>query len=329
MYRTIRTALTYFFKGKTMDIALDSLNKRIILVMLTLWMSVVAQVTRSTLTDVAPKPGRIIFITGSCSSGKSSMAKIIAKKLDAKSYEFDEYVMPLILKKFVVKHYGNFWGFFINGIFARNFFSTINLLSEKSKYRYQMKFFKDLREGLAIEPVTQMYREAKSVALRGQDVIVESPIYLWHGVDFISCLDEFKGMNVTYVLAYCPWDDLIARLTMRNSEKGTKTRRELDWVLVNYIQCVDVDTKQRDQYCLESINGKNVHSLVEQYSQPFGKKKKPRIFNETKQSVLNAFATDDDYYVYPRFTYNLVVNTRRNNPAQGAETVLGYLTAQR
>ena len=50
--------------------------------------------------------GRIIFVTGSCSSGKSSMSQIIAQRLNAQYFAFDEYVMPLILKKFVTKHYG-------------------------------------------------------------------------------------------------------------------------------------------------------------------------------------------------------------------------------
>lgn len=80
-----------------------------------------------------PLQGRIIFVTGSCSSGKSSMAKIIAQKLNAKFFNFDEYVIPLVLKKFITKHYGKFLSFFIGGFVMRNFFTAVNILSEKRK----------------------------------------------------------------------------------------------------------------------------------------------------------------------------------------------------
>jgi chloramphenicol 3-O-phosphotransferase len=177
--------------------------------------------------------GRIIFVTGSCSAGKSATSKVIAEKLHAKSFNFDEYVMPLVLKKFIIKHYGKFLAFFISGMVIRNFFKAINLLSEKKKYEFQKKFYDDLRGGLAVEPTLKMYREVKKLALQGHDVVVESPIYLWDGVDFLECLKTFDGTDITYVLAYCPWDDLISRIQKRNLSKNKKIRRELDWVVIN------------------------------------------------------------------------------------------------
>ena len=104
------------------------------------------------LKNEAISPGRIIFVTGSCSSGKSSMAKIIAQKLNAKLYAFDEYVMPIVLKRFIKKHYGSFVAFFVNKFVMRNFFSTVSFLSDKKKYELQVKFYNDLRQGHAVEP---------------------------------------------------------------------------------------------------------------------------------------------------------------------------------
>jgi chloramphenicol 3-O-phosphotransferase len=226
--------------------------------------------------------GRIIFVTGSCSSGKSSMAKVIAEKLHAKSFNFDEYVMPLILKKFITKHYGKFLAFFISGLVMRNFFKMVNLLSEKRKYEFQKKFYNDLKQGLAIEPTLKMYRAVKKVAQQGRDVVVESPIYLWDGVDFLDCLKTFDGTDITYVQAYCPWDDLISRIQQRNLSKSKRIRRELDWVVINYMHCFEITPEFHDEPFMEYINGKNVRNVITEYSQSKYKKRRMCLLAETQ-----------------------------------------------
>ena len=142
----------------------------------------------SVLLQNKQSPGKVIFITGSCSSGKTYMAKILTKKLDARFFAFDETVMPVVLKEFIKKHYGRLFGFFINKFITRNFSTASNLVSEKKKYKMQIKFYNDLRQGLADQPTRKMYRQAKKFALQGQNVVVESPLYLWSGVDFLNCL---------------------------------------------------------------------------------------------------------------------------------------------
>jgi chloramphenicol 3-O-phosphotransferase len=269
--------------------------------------------------------GRIIFVDGSCSSGKSSMAKIIAEKLHAKSFNFDEYVMPLILKKFITKHYGKFLAFFISGFVMRNFFKMINLLSEKKKYQFQKKFYNDLRDGLAIEPTLKMYRAVKKVALQGRDVVVESPIFLWDGVDFLDCLKTFDGTNITYVLAYCPWDDLISRIQKRNLSKSKRIRRELDWVVINYMYCFDITPEFQGEHFLECLNGKNVHDVITEYSQAKYKKKRMCLLSETQSLALQKFPEDIGYYIYPRFNHDITVNTKIHSPEEGAQVVLDYI----
>jgi len=290
-------------------------------------MQLLFSVDLSAVHDIALKkypvsPGRIIFISGSCSSGKSSMANIIAQKLHAKSFAFDEYVMPLILKKFITKHYGKFLAFFINGFVNRNFFTSIGLLSEKRKYKLQLKFFSDLQQGLGHEPTLKMYREVKNVALQGKNVVVESPLYLWGGVDFLSCLAEFDGMDITYVLAYCPWNDLIDRIKKRNSTSNKKTHRELDWVLGNFMYNFDVFSDLHGENFLEVVNGSNVHTIITEYAQAKYKKQRMCLLPETQQISLQKFPENIDYYIYPRFKYNITINTKMHNPEQGAAVVL-------
>ncbi len=271
------------------------------------------------------KQGRIIFVTGSCSSGKSSMAKVIAQKLNAKSFNFDEYVMPLVLKKFVEKHYGKFLAFFVSGLVMRNFFKFIDFLSEKSKYKFQKKFYDDLRQGIAIEPTSKMYREAKRIALQGQDVVLESPLHLWEGVDCLSSLPELDGVDVTYVLAYCPWNDLVDRIQKRNLAKRKRTHREFDWVVINFMHCFDISAEYKGEDFLEYINGSNVHKVIAEYSQPKYKKNHMCLLSETQHVALQKFPKNIGYYVYPRFDYDLIVNTKINNPEQGAQVVLDYI----
>jgi chloramphenicol 3-O-phosphotransferase len=273
----------------------------------------------------AVQPGRIIFVTGSCSAGKSSMANVIAQKLDAKSFAFDEYVMPEILKKFITKHYGKFVAFFVSGFVMRNFFTAIDFLSEKKKYAFQLKFYNDLREGMAIEPTRKMYREAKRVALTGRNVVIESPLYLWNGVDFLQCLDEFNGVPVTYTLAYCPWNTLVDRIKHRNIVAKKKNRRELNWVLVNFIDNFEISPKNQGKHSLEYVSGGDVHRVIAEYVKPQYKKNKLRIVAETQQVVLKAIPQDIHYYVCPRFNYDLTINTTQHTPEQGAAVVLDYV----
>jgi deoxyadenosine/deoxycytidine kinase len=279
-------------------------------------------------SEVSPTPGKVIFITGSCSSGKSSMARILSQKLDAQMFAFDEYVMPLILKKFITKHYGKFLAFFISGLVMRNFFTTINFLSEKRKYAFQKMFLDDLQNGLAVEPTSKMYREVKKTALQGKNVVVESPLYLWGGVNFLSSLDELEGTDVTYVLAYCPWDKLIDRIKQRNSSKNKKIHRELDWVLGNYMHTFEASTDYRDENFLEYLSGDNVHDVITEYAKPGYKKKHLKLLNETRQIACEKFSQNTGYYIYPRFKHSVVVNTKTHNPEQGASVVLAHLRAR-
>jgi deoxyadenosine/deoxycytidine kinase len=276
-------------------------------------------------SEVSPTPGKIIFITGSCSSGKTSMARILSQKLDAQMFAFDEYVMPLILKKFITKHYGKFLAFFISGLVMRNFFTTINFLSEKRKYAFQKMFLDDLQNGLAVEPTSKMYREVKNTALQGKNVVVESPLYLWGGVNFLSSLNELEGTDVTYVLAYCPWDNLIDRIKQRNSSKNKKIHRELDWVLGNYMHTFEASADYRDDNFLEYLSGDNVHNIITEYAKPGYKKKHLKLLNETRQIAYEKFSQNTGYYIYPRFKHSIVVNTKTYNPEQGAFVVLEHL----
>lgn len=266
--------------------------------------------------------GKIIFVNGSCSSGKSSIVKILAQKLNAKTFAFDELVMPIVLKKFITKHYGKFLAFFINGFVMRNFFSSIDFLSEKTKYKFQIKFCNDLRAGLAVEPTKKMYRDAKNAADLGGNVVIESPLFLWDGVDFLNCLSEFEGANISYVLAYCPWNDVVERLKKRNSSPNKKVHRELDWVVGNYMNCFDISPDYRGKNYLEYIESSNVRKVVAEYAQPQYKKKQLHLMAETQNIALQKFPQDIGYYIYPRFKYNLTVNTKINTSEQGAALIL-------
>ena len=271
--------------------------------------------------------GRIIFITGSCSSGKSSLARLVAQDLNAPYYAFDEYVMPIVVKKMVEKTVGKFFAFFITKLVVRNFFTFVGLLSEKRKYAFQKKFYDELKKGIAIEPTIKMYNEVRRVALSGQDVVVEAPLHLGDGVDCLRSLSVFKGLKVNYILAYCPWENLVERIEQRNKSSNKKTHRELDWALGNFVHYFNASTIYHLD-AIDNVQGSTVKNALELYAQPRCKKKRLRILQETKQATLQIFQTDGTYYVYPRLSYDLIINTKTYSPAQGAEKVLGFLRTQ-
>lgn len=283
-----------------------------------------AEPVNHTLDQV--KPGKIIFITGSCSAGKSSIASIVAQRLNAKSFAFDELVMPVIMKKFIAKHYGKVVAALVTTMLGRNFFSSVSGLSEKTKYKYQKKFLADLKDGLGVEPTSAMYEKAKKAALAGHDVVVESPLFLFDGVTCFKSLEVFKDMDVMYVLAYCPWNNLIEHLRKRNRSENKKDHRELDWVIGNYVQYVQPSLRVQTDHHLEKIRGDHIQQQVAKYSQQKYKKKHMCLSNEIKNAVLAAFPTRYEYYIYPRFEYNLIVNTKMHDPMQGADIVLNAIS---
>jgi hypothetical protein len=54
-----------------------------------------------------------------------------------------------------------------------------------------------------------------------------------------------------------------------------------------------------------------------------------RLLAETQQIASQKFPQNTDYYVYPRFEYNVTVNTKVNAPEQGACLVMDYLQGKK
>ncbi|MBD3232079.1 hypothetical protein GF322_05495 [Candidatus Dependentiae bacterium] len=275
------------------------------------------------------KQGKIVFVTGSCSSGKSSLVDCLSKKINAKVFKFDDYVMPMIIKKFVEKHYGKLAVFFVNNFMMRNFFTTINFLSEKRKYELQKKFYADLQQGLADEPTRKMYNAAVITAQKGNNVVIESPLFLWEGVDLLNNLPALGEKNITYVLAYCPWNDLINRIKQRNLTKNKKNRRELDWVVINFIHNFDISLNRHRNNYLECLNSDNVRNVILEHSKFLYKKQRQKLMPETRQYALSTFNKNNSfYYIYPRFKYSIIINTKVNTPEQGADMVFNKIILQ-
>lgn len=271
------------------------------------------------------KPGRIIFITGSCSAGKTSLAKIIAKNLKAESFAFDEFAMPIIIKRFIAKYHGKLVAKIVIGIAMHKFFSSVSVLREKTKHKFKRKFLADLKRGLAIEPTIRMYEKVKETVSKGYDVVVESPLCLFNGVTCFECLEVLKDMDITYVLVYCPWDHLVKRLEKCNRSKDSKNHREIDWVLGNYVQYIEPSLEYRNPYFLEQVNGEHVHSDIEKYVKFKHTRQRKYFLEEARQAVLTTFPTKSMCYVYPRFVYDIIIDTSMYSPAQGASVVLHEL----
>jgi hypothetical protein len=127
-----------------------------------------------------------------------------------------------------------------------------------------------------------------------------------------------------FVLAYCPWQNLVERIMNRNQQGNKKNRRELDWVLGNFVHCFDVSPVRRAQ-ALDCICGKFVKERIAFYASPESKKTRMHILDETKQATLQAFSTDGRCYIYPRLAYDVIVNTKVCDPEQGAARVLDFV----
>jgi chloramphenicol 3-O-phosphotransferase len=179
---------------------------------------------------------------------------------------------------------------------------------------------------MAVEPIAKMYKAVKKMADKGHNVVVEAPTYLWDGVDCLSNFEALQGADVTYVLAYCPWNDLVERIKQRNASKDKKLHRELDWALINFIHTFNISRADQGKDCLERLSGDSVHRFIMEYIQQQQAKKQPPLLDETRAIVLNAFPNRDEcYFIYPRFNYDVYINTKEHSPDEGAALVLDYI----
>jgi len=86
------------------------------------------------------QPGRIIFITGSCSAGKSSLTKLVAQQLHAKTFAFDEYVIPKVLNNLMEQYVGKLFASFFTTILMRNFLPSLTFSVRKQNMRFKKNF---------------------------------------------------------------------------------------------------------------------------------------------------------------------------------------------
>lgn len=301
--------------------------KRIIAVMILTSSMCYAKALQDTKSSGKPdsSPGRVIFITGSCSSGKSSLSKIVSQELNANYFAFDEYVMPRMMKKMVEKRVGKILAFFVTKLFMRNFFTFVGFLSDKTKYEFQKQFLEELRGGIAIEPTLRMYQQVRYIALQGQDVVIEAPLHLGDGIDCEGSLAVLEGLDVLYVLAYCPWQKLVERIEQRNKTKDKRTHRELDWAIGNFLHCFEISPIHKPG-AIDHIQGDIVRNAVVDYAtSPIYKKKRLRILDETMQETLQVFKDNREYYIYPKRNYDLIINTGAYSAAQGAAMILDFM----
>lgn len=277
-------------------------------------------------TDSRPtvQSGRVIFITGSCSSGKSSLAQSVAQKLNAKYFAFDECVMPRVLNKMIARYVGSFFAMLVTKLFMRNFFSLIGFLSDKRKYAFQKKFYKELEKGIAFQPTVMMYKKVRAQALQGHTVIVEAPLLLGDSIDCLSSLSTLRGLDVTLVLAYCPFEQLVDRIKQRNQSGNKKNYRELDWAITNFVHSFKLSTDYPDQ-AIDNVLGSSVKTFVSTHAQPIYRKQRLNLLKETQEIVLKHVSSDDVYYITPKLSYDLIVNTLMSTPDQGAESVVAFM----
>jgi hypothetical protein len=94
------------------------------------------------------------------------------------------------------------------------------------------------------------------------------------------------------------------------------------------MHCFDITPEYHGDNFLEQLNGKNVHDVITEYSQPKYKKKRMCLLSETQNLALQKFPENIDYYIYPRFEHDILVNTKTYNPEQGAQVVLDYIESK-
>ena len=212
--------------------------------------------------------------------------------------------------------------FFITKILSG--FTLIGFLSEKRKREAQIKFYDELKKGLAIGPTKRMYQDVRKLALAGRNVVVEAPLHLGDGVDCMASLSVLQDLDVSFVLAYCPWNNIVERIIARNQKSNRKNNRELDWAVGNFLHYFDIST-DKNTGAIDTLSGRAVNNLVATYARPEFKKKRMQICAETQQAAHSYFKTDGLHYLRPHLAYDLIINTQEHKPEEGAMRVLDFV----
>lgn len=267
-----------------------------------------------------PYSQQIIFLYGTTTAGKTSIAKSLAKTLEEQSLSvkvlsIDSFVVPMVLCKAGIE-----W------INPCNTFVANEDLFKKS----DMKEIKNRAK-------RQLCAEAISLYKQNNIVVIDAPLYKNKHKEFYqNKFNEFEVSNVSWILVYCPIVDLLKRVMVRNAQSSIINQRSIAQALYQFsLLYQSQDDDSIDQLSKHDLNfidqAKIVHEITQKdipgLLKGIQKAICPLTFQEIKNLMLKklSFGPDGVAPINPVIAHDFIVDTQQYDSAACAQMILDFL----
>lgn len=255
----------------------------------------------------------IIFLNGTSSAGKSSIAAQLQKELDD-AYtvvSIDDFMLESLTKeirklKIIDKKTNpkSIWE-------VRYYVDQLPEDQSKDIHAYLKEFNSD--------SARRMYNHIVRLAKNGENVIVDH--VLTHDHDILNCMQRLNRFDTAFVLVYCPLDVLPKRVEARNNSGIVKEKRKLDCVfsLFSYIYA---PCDKGDH--LDTLYLKDFKYLIDSVKDNFIKVEKFSRFKDLMYNRLK-FSNADTVHIKPKLSYDLIVDSGSKSPEDCAKQIKDFM----
>lgn len=166
--------------------------------------------------------GKIIFLNGVTSSGKTTISKAIQETADEQFYHISNDIFFTVEQEMLHNKY-------------------IEVAGESAKDKYMA------------EAIVLMYHFAKTVAEQGRNVIIDGMLEESNGfveyykkTNYDVVLSIFKGFDILMVEVYCPLDECRRRNIARGDRGESQSQEQHDIMNKNIKYDFSIDTSVDD-----------------------------------------------------------------------------------
>lgn len=257
----------------------------------------------------------IVFVYGTTTAGKTSIAAKLAEELHAKVLSIDSFVVPKVAYTLFTQRMNPY---------------NICVANEDLFQKSHMKNIKK-------EAIGELCAAAITAYKQNNIVIIDAPIYKQKHVNFYKGkFEEFGILDVSWVLVYCPISALVKRVIDRNNNSSIIGQRSIVQALYQFsLLYQSQGDGSIDQLSRDDLNfidqAKIVHEIMQKDIPDLlkGVQKAicPFTFEEIKNLMLKKFSFGSDGVapINPVIEHDLIVNTGQYDSAVCAQMILKFL----
>ncbi len=268
------------------------------------------------------KYGRIILLNGTSSAGKSAILEEL-NKIDSSFYilKVDDWWPPVMKAK--AKELG--WD---ENSQMDPWMYLYHYMAKKTGIWY---FATEMRE-ILFRDSASFYQLACDVALRGQDVIIDTVLEYEREYKEFDTFFANKDMVVKKILVYCPLDILLHRVEQRNASGNPEEQRTVFQSFEQFPAIFKVQ-EHADEQVVDTVQSSVIKQTLDEAIAQLKKHgipdpSLPRL-EEFREKFIARFKLDEqkEIKLVPIHSYQLILNSRTETPAKMAQDIVRYIAS--